>query len=98
MSKRTRRRYSNEFKADAVALVEEHGYGAAEAAQRLGIDRGMLDRWRREHRAGGGNAADVPREDARDAELRQLREENRQLRMEREILKKAAAFFANESS
>lgn len=98
MSKGTRRRYSEEFKADAVTLVEEQGYGVSEAARRLGIDRGMLDRWRRERREPVNGAPRSAREDERDAELRRLREENRKLRIEREILKKAAAFFAKELS
>lgn len=95
MSKRTRRHYSDEFKAEAVALVEDHGYGVTEAARRLGIDRSNLQRWQREQ-AGQVKPA-VGATDA-EAENRRLREEVRKLRMERDILKKAAAFFANESS
>lgn len=94
----TRRRYSEEFKADAVNLVEEQGYGVSEAARGLGIDRSILARWRRECREQTIGSSSRPNEDERDAELRQLREENRKLRIEREILKKAAAFFANELS
>ena len=44
----TRRRYSAEFKASAVALVDTQGYGVSEAARRLGISRSLLDRWRRQ--------------------------------------------------
>ena len=98
MSEATRRRYSEQFKADAVQLVEEQGYGVSEAARRLGIDRSCLDRWRRERRGpieGNKRSAEA---DERDAELRALREEVRKLRMERDILKKATAFFAKESS
>ena len=99
MSERTRRRYSEEFKGDAVKLVEEQGYSTAEASRRLGIDRSVLARWRREAsehpqprgKHGGG-------EDERDTELRRLREEVRKLRIEKDILKKAAAFFAKESN
>ncbi len=98
MSKGTRRRYSEEFKADAVNLLEAHGYRVAEAARRLGINRSMLNRWRRERHEPGPGALGRPSEDERDAELRRLREEVRKLRMEKEILKKAAAFFASESN
>jgi transposase len=98
MSKATRRRHTEEFKADAIKLIEEQGYGVSEAARRLGIDRGMLDRWRRERhgqqRVDRRGASEVER----DAELRRLREENRKLLIERDILKNAAAFFAKESS
>jgi transposase len=98
MSKATRRRHSEEFKADAVRLTQEQGYGVAEAARRLGIDRSVLARWLRESREAPSGTRERPAEGERDAELRWLREENRKLLMERDILKKAAAFFAKESS
>lgn len=98
MSKGTRRQYSEAFKADAIDLVEGQGYGISEVARRLGIDRSLLARWRRERREQATGSSSCPKGDERDAELRQLREENRKLRLEREILKKAAAFFANESN
>lgn len=88
MSKETRRRYTAEFKADAVRLLEEEGYGLTEAARRLGVDRSCLTRWRRELH-GEAPAQSVAAGDAeKDAELRRLREEVRKLRMEREIVKK----------
>ena len=99
MSEKTRRRYSEEFKVDAVKLVEEQGYSIAEASRRLGIDRSVLARWRRE--ASGNPQRRITHgggEDERDAELRRLREEVRKLRIEKDILKKAAAFFAKESN
>ena len=98
----TRRRYSAEFKASAVALVDTQGYGVSEAARRLGISRSLLDRWRRQQRgaesAGAEPVAAGQGGDERDAELRRLREENRRLREERTVLKKATAFVANESN
>ena len=97
MSKQTRRRYSEQFKADAVKLVEEHGYGVSEASRRLEIDRSVLARWRREAQDGTGEKVPATG-DEREAELRALREEVRKLRMERDILKKATAFFAKESN
>lgn len=97
MGKQSRRRYSAEFKANAIDLVETQGYTSTEAARRLGINRSMLDRWRSKANRGdpGGDASSTP--DERDKELRRLREENRKLREEKEILKKATAFFASES-
>lgn len=93
-----RRRYSDEFKLDAIRLVKEQGYNRSEAARNLGIDSGMLSRWildqeRNEAALKSGTHAG----DLQD-EVKRLREENRKLKMEREILVKAAAFFAKESS
>lgn len=96
--KKTRRRYSQEFKARAVDLVESQDSSVAETARQLGIDRGMLDRWRRERSAPAHSPTSPPIADARDLELRRLQVENRRLREERTVLKKAAAFFANESN
>ena len=94
MSERARRKYSQEFKEDAVKLVTEKGYTISEAARNLGIGANLLGRWKKifEEEANGSRLKSDER-----AELRQLREEVRRLKMEREILKKAAAFFANES-
>lgn len=96
--KQTRRRYSEEFKARAVELVESQGGRVSETARQLGIDRSMLDRWRRERSTAAGGGSNAPVIDERDLELRRLQAENRRLREERTVLKKAAAFFANESS
>jgi transposase len=85
------RRYSLEFKKDAVNLVTGQGYSIAEAARSLGISANMLGRWKQEFE---GTAPSVDDK----SELARLRKENERLRMEREILKKAAAFFANESN
>lgn len=97
MTKKTRRRFSDEFKADAVSLVIDQGYSVSEAARRLGVERSVLDRWCRQHRQ---QTYDSParQEDDRDVEIRKLREEVRKLQIEKDILKKAAAFFAKESS
>jgi transposase len=91
-----RRQYTAEFKRDAVALVMEQGYTLTLAAQNLGITAKLLSRWKREqqdHRdaAFPGQGHQTPEH----AELRRLREDNHRLRMERDILKKATAFFAN---
>lgn len=100
MSRQARRGYSAQFKADAVRLIEEEGYSVAERSRRLGVERSCVARWRREQREGHMPAVVERPAGTQDqeAEVRRLREEVRRLRMERDILKKAAALFANESS
>ena len=94
-----RRQYTKQFKVDAVRLVTEQGYRQAEAARSLGINANMLGRWIKElqtdeSQAFRGNGKLTPEQE----ELRQLRAENKRLRLEREILKKATAFFVKESN
>lgn len=88
-----RRKFTREFKVSAVKLVNEQGYSPSEAAKSLGVDancvRGWVDKL-------GGDVGAPSGEAGLKAELRRLRKENAQLLMEREILKKAAAFFAKE--
>lgn len=94
----TRKQYSKEFKLDAVSLVQEQGYSKAEAARSLGINSNVLGRWIKEHEAADGQAfRGNGKLTPEQAELRQLREENRRLKMEKEILKKATVFFAKET-
>jgi transposase len=93
MSERTKKKYALEFKQDAVRLITEQGYKISEAARNLGIGANMLGRWKKEFEE-EVNGSRLPSDER--AELNRLREENRRLKMEREILKKAAAFFANE--
>jgi transposase len=90
-----RRSYSREFKVSAVKLVTEQGYSVSEAAKSLGIDRASISYWVKKFSGESGNGAVVP-EGSLKAEVRRLREENKRLRLEREILKKATAFFAKE--
>jgi len=92
-NKRTYKQYSKEYKEEAVALIQEQGYSVPEAAKSLGIASNMLYRWKEqiESQREGKSLA----EDERD-ELKRLRKENKNLRMEKEILKKASAFFARE--
>ena len=98
MSNNKRRQYSREFKQEAVELVTKQQYTIAQAASSLGINSNMLARWRREYRAQEHNAfPGSGHQPAHIEELNRLREENRRLRLEREILKKAAAFFARKS-
>ena len=90
---RKRREYTEDFKRDAVALVTEQGYKPSEAARSLGIGDNLIRRWKREfEEAASGVQLDA---DERE-ELKRLRKENRMLRMEKEILKKASAYFAKE--
>jgi transposase len=98
LTERKRRQYTREFKKEAVDLVAKQHYSVTEAAISLGINRNVLDRWRREYRTGEGNAfPGTGHEPGQIEELKRLREENRKLHLEKEILKKAAAYFARES-
>ena len=98
MTEQKRRRYTAEFKKEAVELITREDYTVTQAAQSLGISRSMLDRWRREYRSREKDAFPGTGHQAGETEeLKHLREENRRLRLEKEILKKAAAFFARES-
>jgi len=91
--KRSYKQYPKEFKEEAVALVIEQGYSVPKAAKSLGITANMLYRWKQqlEEQQQGQTLAEDERE-----ELKRLRKENKELRMEKEILKKASAFFAKE--
>lgn len=91
-----RRTYTAEFKAEAVKLVTEQGYSLGEAARSLGVHPNLLRNWKQKRDVGpdsGGPVKDVLLVE----ENRRLREENRRLRLERDILKKATAYFAKES-
>jgi transposase len=91
--KRTHKQYSKEFKEEAVTLVREQGYSVPEAAKSLGIASNMLYRWKDQIES--ELEGKILSADERD-ELKQLRKEVKNLRMEKEILKKASAFFAKE--
>ena len=93
MEKKKRRNYTKEFKEEAVRLITEEGYSYAEAGRNLGVNPNLLSRWKREFE---GVEIDPGSAAALQAELKRLRKENKRLKLEREILKKAAAFFAKE--
>ncbi len=93
MSKK-RRKYSDEFKIEAVKLVTEQGLSIADAARDLGFNRAVLGRWKRTYEQ--GLLGDTVKRREAD-ELRRLQKENKRLRMERDILKKATAYFAKGS-
>ena len=91
MSER-RRKYSREFKLEAVGLLNS-GKSGKEVEESLGISSGMIYRWRRQLQEEGVRAF-PGNGNPRDEELAQLRKENRELREERDILRKAAAIFS----
>ena len=96
MGKRKRRKFTDEFKAEAVRLARESGKSVGQIARDLDLVESVLRRWveQAQIEEGHGPAGALTR--AEREELAQLRRENKQLRMEREILKKATAFFAKE--
>ena len=89
-------RYSKEFKLQAARLVAEQGYSYQEAADRLGATAWSIRNWVEKFRQTGELPSKGETQPKAD-ELRQLRKEVAQLRLENEILKKAAAYFAKES-
>jgi transposase-like protein len=95
MANQKRKRYSREFKLQAAKMVVELGYSCAEKARQLGITSWSIRNWIEEFRKDGTlPPKDQPDENA--IELAAMKKENAQLRLENEILKKAAAFFAKE--
>ena len=87
--KQKRRKYTQEFKEEAVKLITEQGYQATEAARNLSVNVSVLRRWKNEIEGVDSGNSDATLQ----AELKRLRKENKRLKMEREILKKAAAIF-----
>ncbi len=93
-----RRKFTKEYKVEAVRLMVEEGKGTAEVSRELGVGVNSLDRWKRKYAE--GKIEPFPgkgRQSPEDAELRRLRRENEVLRMERDILKKATAIFSKDS-
>ena len=84
--------YTKEFKQDAVKMIQENGYSIVEVGRNLGVCPKLLSKWKKE--IVQADSLDIV---AMKLELKRLRKENKRLEMEREILKKAAAFFASES-
>jgi transposase len=93
MTKRTNKQYPNDFKQEAVALVTQQGYLVVEAATSLNVTDKLLYNWVAKFKQ--ENEESALSTDER-AELIQLRKDKKRLEMEREILKKASAFFAKE--
>lgn len=99
MSKK-RRKYTDDFKVDAVKQIVEQGRAAAEVAASLGISENLLYSWKRKLLAGG---AELPKEGQKsvlelERENRELKKKLAQAEMDREILKKATAYFAKEEN
>ncbi len=94
-SRRPRRQFSEEFKAGAVRLVLDEGKSIGAVARELDLTPSALGLWVRQARADRTKGKSGLMKEERD-ELVRLRRENRELRMEREVLKKAAAFFAKD--
>lgn len=93
---RPRSTYTAEFKLSAVKMITEQKLSVAEVSRRLGVSENLLHTWKKAVLTDGANAFpghgnSTPAED----ELRRLRAENTRLRAERDLLKKAAAYFAN---
>ena len=94
---RPRRKFTPEFKAEAVKLITEQGYSVAEAARSLDLSETLLRSWKAAVQQNGEQAfPGHGNRPALEAELHRLRAENRRLQQERDILKKATAFFARE--
>ena len=91
----SRRRYTPEFKLEAVRLISDQGQRVKDVAESLGVHPGLLHQWRAAVRANGSNAfsADAPAK-LESEEIRQLRRELKVAREERDILKKALGYFA----
>lgn len=83
--------FSDEFKRDAVAQITERGYSVAEVSQRLGVSQHSLYAWKRQF------ARQVSGDAGKDAEIRHLKRELARVTEERDILKKATAYFARDA-
>lgn len=93
-----RKKYSQEFKLDAVSLVTEQGYSRAQAARSLNINANMLGRWIKEAQHDDGQAFRGNGKVSQEQEqIRDLQAQVRRLQMEKAILKKATQFFAVET-
>ena len=96
---KARRTFTPEFKAQAVKLVTERGKSVAEVARDLDLSESLLRGWKRALDKDGNQAfAGKGNPPALEEEMCRLRAENKRLTMERDVLKKATAFFARESS
>jgi len=96
--KRKRRSFTEEFKAGAVSLVLDKGKTVADVARDLDLTPSALSQWVERARANSGRSSRGTLTNDERAELARLRKENRELRVQRDILKKAAAFFAKENA
>ena len=93
---KTNSKFNLEFNIEAINLVRQPGQSIPGVAKNLGISDSALRKWLRQDEIDGGRGPSNALTTTEKEELTELRRENRQLRMEKEILKKAAAFFAKE--
>jgi len=98
MERRKRRQFTEEFKAEAVKLARESGKSLPQVAKDLDLTESALRQWVQQAERSEAPSGPEPLSQSEREELLQLRRENRQLLMERDFLKKAAAFFAKEGS
>ena len=91
-----RRKFTREFKVSAVKLVNEQGYSIVQASKSLGVDANCVRYW--VEKLSSDPSLSPKGDGALAAEIQRLRKENARLLMERDILKKAAAFFAREQT
>ena len=96
--RRPRRRFDEEFKAQAVRLVLDEGKSVGSVARDLDLTETALRRWVQQAEIDAGRGPEGALTSEERAELQQLRRENTRLRQERDFLKKAASFFAREST
>lgn len=94
--RRPRRKFTSEFKAEAIKLCSEPGQSIAKVAKNLDLTESALRAWVNQAKIDAGQGPIGALSSEEKQELVELRRENRQLKMEREILKKATAFFARE--
>ena len=92
-----RQRFPDEFKLEAVKLIKDGGVSYRRASKDLGVNETSLRNWVKQHEIDHGQGPEDALSTGDKEELRRLRRDVRRLRMEREVLKKATAFFAKES-
>ena len=92
---RTRRYFSPEFKAETIELIRSSGRSIPDVCRELDLTETTVRNWMRQARIDAGEEEGLSTDERE--ELRRLRSENRTLKMERDLLKKAAAFFAKDS-
>ena len=97
MTTKTRRQYTDEFKAEAVRLVRDSARPVTQVVRDLGIADHLLYRWRAEQQQAESHGHSRQSMRAEQEELARLRRENTTLKQERDFLRRAAAFFAKES-
>ena len=97
MGKKDCRSFSDEFKEQAVRRADAGGHTFTQIARELGIHPSLLQTWRLKYGAGAAAESEKSLVSSQEHEIRRLRRENSALREDREILKKAATFFAKES-